>query len=189
MDRAATQQAGFRPLHRRPAKGGMPVKFSLATLLALAAISIAGPAHAQNSMAESGIPNERTIIEETRGSDLAPPPNDQLLLNSTMPHGDTPSTTKGPFYHMSENELRTRKLSRGLANVVLCVGEIPNQMFQQAYRTSPITGVFVGAGKGLIKGGKRLMIGTWEVLTFFHPTKNYYQPYIQPEVVFQEYLH
>jgi hypothetical protein len=32
------------------------------------------------------------------------------------------------------------------------VAEIPNQMFQEAYRTSPITGSVVGAWNGLVKG-------------------------------------
>lgn len=99
------------------------------------------------------------------------------------------STTKGPFYSQSEAELRSRKLCRGLANVFLCVAEIPNQMFRQAYETSPVTGSVVGAWEGVKKGGKRLAVGTWEVLTFFHPTKNHYQPIVEPEVVFMEYLH
>lgn len=101
----------------------------------------------------------------------------------------TPSSTKGPYYYQSDSELAARKLVRGVANVTLCVAEVPNQMFQEAYRTSPVTGMVVGAFKGLIKGGKRLAIGTWEVLTFYNPTKNHYQPYIEPEVVFMEYLH
>lgn len=99
------------------------------------------------------------------------------------------STTKGPFYEHSENELRSRKLFRGIANIGLCVAEVPNQAFREAYRTSPITGTVVGAGKGVWKGLKRLAIGTWEVATFYAPMKNNYEPYIQPEVVFMEDLH
>jgi len=101
----------------------------------------------------------------------------------------TASTTKGPFYNQSEGELRARKLARGAANVVLCVGEIPNQMFQEAYKTSPVTGVVVGAWKGVVKGSKRLVVGLWEIATFYAPTKNNYKPYVEPEVVFEEYLH
>lgn len=99
------------------------------------------------------------------------------------------SSTKGPYYSHSEAELRSRKLCRGLANIALSVAEIPNQMFQQAYETSPITGSVVGAWKGVKKGGTRLVVGTWEVLTFFHPAKNHYEPIVEPEVVFMEYLH
>ena len=115
--------------------------------------------------------------------------NNESLLIATTPYSLTPSTTKGPFYYQSENELRARKLSRGLANVFLCVGEIPNQMFREAYATTPVTGVVVGAFKGTWRGAKRFAIGTWEVLTFYHPATNHYQPFIEPEVVFQEYLH
>ncbi len=100
-----------------------------------------------------------------------------------------PSTTKGPYYNHSENELRARKLARGVANVFLCVGEIPNQAFREAYQTSPITGAVVGACKGVCKGAKRLAVGAWEIATFYMPTKNNYQPYIEPEVVFMEELH
>ncbi len=99
------------------------------------------------------------------------------------------STTKGPFYYQSENELRARKLARGVANVCLAVGEVPNQMFQEAYSTSPITGSVVGLGKGVVKGAKRLVFGVWEVATFFVPGSRDYEPYVEPEVVFQEYLY
>lgn len=99
------------------------------------------------------------------------------------------SSTKGPYYYQSESELKAHKLARGLANVTLCVAEIPNQMFREAYRTSPVSGGFVGIFKGVAKGSKRLAIGTWEILTFYFPGNNHYQPYIEPEVVFGEYLH
>ncbi len=106
-----------------------------------------------------------------------------------QPNVVVPGDTIGPYYGASENELRGRKLARGLANVVLSVAEVPNQIFQEAYRTSPVTGAVVGAGKGVVKGLKRLVIGTWEVATFYTGLSNNYQPYIEPEVVFQEYVH
>jgi len=99
------------------------------------------------------------------------------------------SSTQGPFYAASENELRSRKLMRGLANIFLSPAEIPNQAFQEAYRTSPVTGAAVGAVKGIGKGLKRAAIGVWEVATFYAPMANNYQPYIEPEVVFMEYIH
>jgi putative exosortase-associated protein (TIGR04073 family) len=99
------------------------------------------------------------------------------------------STTKGPFYYQNEYELRSRKLARGFANVILCPAEIPNQMFREAYKSSPVSGGVVGIWKGFLKGGKRLFIGTWEIVTFYHPGTNHYQPYVEPEVVFMEYIH
>jgi putative exosortase-associated protein (TIGR04073 family) len=114
---------------------------------------------------------------------------DPTPLNGEAAMSLTPSVTKGPYYDQSTSERATRKLVRGIANVTLCVAEIPNQMFQEAYRTSPITGSVVGAWNGLVKGSQRLVIGLWEVATFYHPGKNNYQPYIDPEIVFMEYLH
>jgi putative exosortase-associated protein (TIGR04073 family) len=113
---------------------------------------------------------------------------DSVLITST-PNARVNTSTKGPFYDYSEGELRMRKFARGVANVFLCVAEIPNQMFKEAYRTSPVTGVVVGAGKGVVAAGKRLAIGLWETVTFFNPGTNHYQPLIEPEVVLQEYLH
>jgi putative exosortase-associated protein (TIGR04073 family) len=123
------------------------------------------------------------------GWSVAAESKSQAAPSRDTPNSLAPSTTKGPFYSLSENELRARKLARGVCNVILCPGEIPNQMFQEAYNTSPLSGSVVGAGKGVAKGAKRLVIGAWEILTFYHPGANYYQPYVEPEVVFQEYLH
>jgi putative exosortase-associated protein (TIGR04073 family) len=134
------------------------------------------------------VPQANMKMDATHGANLNQTSPDDTLITTT-PDSLTPSTTKGPFYHVSENELRSRKFFRGLGNVFLAVGEVPNQMFLESYRTSPVTGMVVGAGKGLWMGAKRIMVGSWEIVTFFHPGKNHYQPYIQPEVVFQDYLH
>lgn len=93
------------------------------------------------------------------------------------------SGTKGPFYHINETEKRVRKLCRGVANVTLCAAEVPVQMFRESYRSSPITGSITGAGKGVVKGAQRLVVGCWEIVTFYHPMKNDYAPYIEPEIV------
>lgn len=97
--------------------------------------------------------------------------------------------TIGPYYDGSNGEKRMHKLCRGVANVGLCVAEIPNQMFKEVHKTSPVTGILVGGVKGVCRGGERLLIGAWEIATFYHPTGNNYQPYIEPEVVTMEYLH
>lgn len=115
--------------------------------------------------------------------------DDGPVLIATTPYSLTPTSTKGPFYYQSENELRMRKFVRGVANIGLSVGEIPNQIFQDAYATSPVTGIFTGTVKGVLKGAKRIAVGAWEVVTFYHPGTNYYAPLVEPEVVFQEYIH
>jgi hypothetical protein len=38
-------------------------------------------------------------------------------------------------------------------------------------------------------GAKRLAIGTWEIATFYMPGSNHYQPYIEPEIVFEDSNH
>jgi putative exosortase-associated protein (TIGR04073 family) len=100
-----------------------------------------------------------------------------------------PSGTRGPLFHQSTAELKARKLARGVVNVVTCVAEVPNQMFKEAYRTSPVTGSVVGAWEGLKMAGKRLAIGLWEVATFYAPMKSNYQPIVEPELIFGDYLH
>jgi putative exosortase-associated protein (TIGR04073 family) len=114
---------------------------------------------------------------------------DDSRMMASDPMSLMPSSTKGPFYGQSEGEKKMRKLVRGFANVTLCLAEIPNQAFQEAYRTSPVTGTIVGAAKGVVKGGKRFLVGLWEMATFYHPTGTNYEPVIEPEVVFQEFQH
>lgn len=123
---------------------------------------------------------------------VPPPPCDGVEASIVTPRlGDAcyVSESKGPYYYQNEYEMRARKLARGVANVTLCVAEIPNQMFREAYKSSPVTGGVVGIWKGVVKGSKRLAIGTWEIVTFYVPGSSCYQPYIEPEVVFMEYLH
>ncbi|MEN6625094.1 MAG: exosortase system-associated protein, TIGR04073 family [Candidatus Sumerlaeia bacterium] len=114
---------------------------------------------------------------------------DVVVQDNGIPSTIQPDTTKGPYYYYSDSELRGRKFARGFANVLLCPAEIPNQMFQEAYKTSPVTGMIVGLFKGVAKGGARLGVGVWEMATFYFPSYNNYQPIVEPEVVFQEYLH
>jgi len=132
-------------------------------------------------------------VESPKSSTPAPVTGIGTFTSRPIPHAPTdevtPSTTKGPYYAHSENELRARKLARGVANLAFGPAEIPNQMFREAASTSPITGMVVGAGKGLWKGAKRMMIGTWEIATFYAPLKNKYEPYIKPEVVFGDLMH
>ena len=143
-------------------------------MMALLACVIAHAAHAQEASNQGG--NQSAVsADQTLGAS-----------GETMAQ---PSTTKGPLYAQSTAELRARKLARGAANVFLCVAEVPNQMFREAYATSPVTGCIVGAAKGAVKGGERFLIGLWEIATFYNPGANHYQPVVQPEVVFGEYVH
>ena len=68
-----------------------------------------------------------------------------LFLQNTLGYTALQSGTK------MITELQARKLARGVANVVLCPAEVPNQMFREAYQSSPISGSFVGFFKGVVK--------------------------------------
>jgi putative exosortase-associated protein (TIGR04073 family) len=113
----------------------------------------------------------------------------KLVLGLDQPHSIGPSTTKGPYYHQSEAEQRCRKMFRGFANIFFSIAEIPNQMFREAYSTSPVCGATVGAFKGVGKGAQRIVVGLIEVVTFFHPLGKNYEPIIEPEVVFMDENH
>jgi len=141
--------------------------------MALLACAVARSARAQEASGSPDAGQAAGVVDES--------------LNPASETVAQPSTTKGPLYEQSTAELRARKLARGAANIFLCVAEIPNQMFREAYATTPVTGAIVGAGKGVLKGGKRFLIGLWEVATFYNPGANHYQPIVQPEVVFGEY--
>ena len=113
----------------------------------------------------------------------------KLQLGLDQPHSITPSTTKGPYYHQSVSERRGRKMSRGLANVLFSIAEVPNQMFREAYATSPVCGATVGVFKGVERGAQRLVVGFIEIVTFFHPLGKNYEPIIEPEVVLMDANH
>lgn len=111
--------------------------------------------------------------------------NEPLILDQEV---YVPTPGRGPFYGITENDLRARKLARGVANVVFCIAEIPNQMMQEAHRTTVVTGSLVGAFKGTGRAVQRFAIGLWEVATFFHPGSTNYEPFIEPEIVMMEWV-
>jgi len=145
-------------------------------LMALALLALGVAAHAADDAVGKPTPPDSV------GAKIKPAQEERL--------GDVyASTTKGPMYYHNEYELRARKLARGFANVVLSPAEIPNQMFREAYMSSPGSGAVIGFFKGIGKGAKRVAIGTWEIATFYFPGSNHYQPYVEPEVVFMEYVY
>lgn len=79
------------------------------------------------------------------------------------------SPTTGPLYERNCNELRSRKLFRGIANVTLALGEIPAGAFREAYATSPVTGTVVGGANGVVTAVRRIGLGVFEIMTFPFP--------------------
>lgn len=93
---------------------------------------------------------------------------------------------EGPLYRHSKSAKMTRKLCRGVGNTLFCWAEVPSSIFKKAYSTDPFTGFFYGIGEGIERGGKRLVFGVWETVTFFAPCNRDYRPYIEPEFVFMD---
>lgn len=93
-------------------------------------------------------------------------PCEKVYSPRLAPDPNEPSTTTGPMFEDNENEQRSRKLMRGIANVTLALGEIPAGAFREAYATSPVTGAVVGGAHGAVTAVKRFGIGLFEIATF-----------------------
>jgi putative exosortase-associated protein (TIGR04073 family) len=99
-----------------------------------------------------------------------------------------PLPARGPLYEHSEAARMTRKLTRGVMNVLFCWCEIPDHINQDARNTDFFTGVITGTGKGIIAGGRRLALGLFDVFTFPVEIPQNYQDLQQTEFVFESDL-
>lgn len=93
---------------------------------------------------------------------------------------------QGPFAQESVPARSSRKFLRGVQNVAFFWAEIPKEIHRDWQNVDPFTGLFTGTGKGLYKGGMRLGVGVFEVLTFPLDVPANYQPIIYPETVFED---
>lgn len=82
-----------------------------------------------------------------------------------------------------KDETQTRKLSRGLSNVFLGWLEIPYQVGKSTKELDPISGALVGGLRGVAYTGSRMVVGAYEVVTFWNPRPAEYKPVIEPEFV------
>jgi putative exosortase-associated protein (TIGR04073 family) len=74
--------------------------------------------------------------------------------------------TNGPMYEHSQPAKMTRKLGRGVMNVLFFWVEIPTNIAHDAQQVDFFTGVITGTGKGIVEGGRRLALGVFDVVTF-----------------------
>ncbi len=74
--------------------------------------------------------------------------------------------TNGPLYEHSREARMTRKLGRGVGNVLFFWCEIPENINRDTREVDFFTGVITGTGKGIIQGVRRLALGVFDVLTF-----------------------
>lgn len=80
------------------------------------------------------------------------------------------------------------KLGRGGSNLLLCPLEIPMQMSALGKTERAPVAFIGGAGKGLLTGARRGLIGLYEIFTFPFPGKKHYEPILEPEFVLPEYF-
>ena len=75
------------------------------------------------------------------------------------------------------------KLPRGFANIGFAVLEIPRQMVKTKQDKGDFAGISMGLGKGLVFALGRVLVGAYEIVTFWIPP---FEPVIEPEYLFGE---
>lgn len=79
-----------------------------------------------------------------------------------------------------------RKLGRGIANIVTCPVEIPNNIVNRWSCDKAIfESIVVGIPMGIIKTVIRCAVGAYETVTFPIPLPAGYCPVMQPEFVWE----
>jgi len=78
------------------------------------------------------------------------------------------------------------KMVRGISNVTLGWWELPKQVYQTFREDGVAMGLSVGPLKGIGMTLVRTLSGVGEVLTFPFPFPGFYDPYFEPEFVWQK---
>jgi putative exosortase-associated protein (TIGR04073 family) len=78
----------------------------------------------------------------------------------------------------------TRKLGRGVANVLSAPLELIRKPFLVGQQDGGLAGVTVGIVQGLGAAVIREGAGLIEVVTFFAPFPNHFQPLVKPEFIY-----
>jgi putative exosortase-associated protein (TIGR04073 family) len=81
----------------------------------------------------------------------------------------------------------TKKLFRGVHNVVLGWVEVPKNIIVEGVKTDPFTGAIVGTVLGAVKTVERTGVGAIEILTFWHEWPKEYGPIVEPEYVLDDF--
>jgi len=78
------------------------------------------------------------------------------------------------------------KIVRGVSNITLGWWELPKQVYKTFQEDGVALGLSVGPLKGIGMTLVRTMSGVGEVLTFPFPYPGFYDPYFEPEFVWQK---
>lgn len=79
-----------------------------------------------------------------------------------------------------------RKISRGIANTVTGVLELPMKIVEVTEEEGYIAGATYGVMKGLGWAVLRTLVGVYETVTFVVPFPLHYDPIIEPEFLLSE---
>jgi putative exosortase-associated protein (TIGR04073 family) len=100
-----------------------------------------------------------------------------FAISSVADIQDPPSNDHGP----------TRKLGRGLSNLVFGIAELPATIAKVNDREGNSAAAGYGVVRGLGRSGMRIGSGLFEVLTFPFPTKHHtYYPLLRSDI---PYIH
>jgi len=77
----------------------------------------------------------------------------------------------------------TKKLGRGLVNILTGWIELPRNIYKTSVESNPLTGITVGLAKGLGMTVVRTGAGIYETATFPFPLPQEYKPILEPEYV------
>jgi putative exosortase-associated protein (TIGR04073 family) len=78
------------------------------------------------------------------------------------------------------------KAARGVANVATGWLELPKQIYVTSKEGGAVKGIFLGPLKGIGMTVVRTLAGVGELATFFVPYPGFYDPFIEPQYVWQK---
>ncbi len=78
------------------------------------------------------------------------------------------------------------KFVRGMANTATGWLELPKQIYVTCQEEGAAQGILIGPFKGLGMMLARTLAGVGEVATFFAPVPGFYEPFMEPDYVWQD---
>ena len=80
----------------------------------------------------------------------------------------------------------TKKLGRGLVNILTGWIELPKNIYETSVESNPLAGITIGLAKGLGMTVVRTGAGVYETATFPFPLPQEYKPILEPEYVLEK---
>lgn len=80
----------------------------------------------------------------------------------------------------------TKKLGRGLVNILTGWIELPKNIYETSVESNPLAGITIGLAKGVGMTVVRTGAGIYETVTFPFPLPQEYKPILEPEYVLEK---